>query len=186
MVHWLMTRLTAAIVGLVLTCLAIGCGGDDSGGTAQSGEVAEERDAAANESSGSPSTGDERAKPAGKERDGTVVKLDSSPVGDALFDGDDQAIYLFDLETSDEPECYGDCAAAWPPVLSKGRPVAEGPVKQDLLGTTRRDDGSTQVTYNGHPLYYYAHEGPGELVCHNVFEFGGLWLALDESGDALS
>ncbi|MCE3266579.1 MAG: lipoprotein [Solirubrobacterales bacterium] len=54
-----------------------------------------------------------------------------------------------------------------------------------MLGTTERDDGSVQVTYNGQPLYYYAHEEPGEVTCHDVEEFGGLWLVLDAAGDAV-
>jgi len=54
----------------------------------------------------------------------------------------------------------------------------------DLLGTTPRTDGSTQVTYAGHPLYYYAHEGKNVVTCHNVNEFGGLWLAVTPTGQA--
>jgi predicted lipoprotein with Yx(FWY)xxD motif len=71
-------------------------------------------------------------------------------------------------------------------VLTKGEPVATGDARQSLLGTTKRDDGTTQVTYAGQPLYFYAHEGAGQVLCHNVSEFGGLWLVLDSNGDALS
>ena len=97
----------------------------------------------------------------------------------------DQAIYLFDKEGGPKSECYGECAAAWPPVLTEGEPRAGAGTKAGLLGTTERDDGGTQVTYNGHPLYYYAHEGPGEVTCHDVDEFGGLWLVVDPAGDAV-
>jgi predicted lipoprotein with Yx(FWY)xxD motif len=117
---------------------------------------------------------------------GTEITVSSSQFGDVIFDGSNQAIYLFDKESSSKPECYGDCAAAWPPVLTDVEPVASGAAQQKLLGTTERDDGSTQVTYAGQPLYYYAHEGPGEVLCHNVEEFGGLWLVLDANGQALS
>lgn len=164
---------------LAAALLAGGCGGDDGGD--EPGSPNRSAPAAAAEKTTSAAA--EATAPAKR---GTSVKLAPSPVGDALFDGDDQAIYLFDIEEGPTAECYGDCAAAWPPVLTKGEPVAEGPVEQSLLGTTKRDDGTAQVTYNDHPLYYYAHEGPGELVCHNVSEFGGVWLALDESGNALS
>ena len=99
-----------------------------------------------------------------------------------LFDVPGQAIYLFDKETAGRPDCYGDCAAAWPPVLTTGTPQAAGEVRTDLLGTVARDDGSTQVTYAGHPLYYYAHEGPGQVLCHNVVEFGGRWLVVTPDG----
>lgn len=100
-----------------------------------------------------------------------------------LFDDREQAIYMFELETSDEPVCYDDCAVAWPPVLTNGEPVGSGEVNADLLGTTKRKDGSTQVTYNDHPLYYYVNEGPGEVLCHNVDSHGGLWWVLQPDGD---
>jgi len=116
---------------------------------------------------------------------GTEITLGDSQFGPMLFDSNDQAIYLFDKETSDKPDCYGDCAAAWPPVLTKGQPVAGKGLKQNLLGTTRRKDGKTQVTYNGHPLYFYVNEGPGEVKCHNVVGFGGTWLVVGPDGEAL-
>jgi predicted lipoprotein with Yx(FWY)xxD motif len=120
--------------------------------------------------------------PSATPRPGTVITVASSQFGPVLFDGSGQAIYLFDAETTSRPTCYGDCASAWPPVLTKGRPVARGGVQADLLGVTTRRDGSTQVTYNGKPLYFYAHEGKNVVLCHNIREFGGLWLALTKSG----
>lgn len=99
-----------------------------------------------------------------------------------LFDGSGQAIYLFDAETTSKPSCYGDCATAWPPVLTTGRPVARGGVQAGVLGVTTRRDGSTQVTYAGKPLYFYAHEGKDVVLCHNIREFGGLWLAISQTG----
>lgn len=99
-----------------------------------------------------------------------------------LFDGRGQAIYLFDRETTRRPRCYGDCAAAWPPVLTDGSPTAAGRVRSTLLGTVQRRDGRTQVTYDGKPLYFYAHEGPGQVLCHGIDEFGGLWLVVTPSG----
>jgi predicted lipoprotein with Yx(FWY)xxD motif len=99
-----------------------------------------------------------------------------------LFSRGKQAIYLFDVETTDEPKCYGDCAEAWPPVLTAGEPVAGDAVKASLLGTTERSDGTTQVTYGGHPLYYYAHEDPGEVECHDIFLNGGTWYVVRPDG----
>lgn len=125
------------------------------------------------------------AEDAPREKPGTEITVASSEFGEILFDGSNQAIYLFDKETSSQPECYGECAAAWPPVLTDGEPVANGAAEQSRLGTTERDDGSTQVTYDGQPLYYYAHESPGQVLCHNVSEFGGLWLVLGADGQAL-
>jgi predicted lipoprotein with Yx(FWY)xxD motif len=99
-----------------------------------------------------------------------------------LYDDSGQAIYLFDAEESDRAECYGDCAKAWPPVLTKGRPTGTGAVKSSLLGTSLRSDGSMQVTYAGHPLYFYAYEGKYQVLCHNIKEFGGTWLVVQPDG----
>ena len=116
------------------------------------------------------------------ETGGTVITTGDSASGTMLFDGAGQAIYIWELEESDRAECYDDCAVAWPPVLTDGMPSATGSVSSDLLGTTKRTDGSTQVTYNGHPLYYYAHEGVGEVKCHNISTHGGLWWVIQPSG----
>jgi predicted lipoprotein with Yx(FWY)xxD motif len=115
---------------------------------------------------------------------GTVITTAPSDFGVMLFDDRNQAIYLFDKETTERPDCYGDCAAAWPPVLTDGAPQATGDARSDLLGTVERDDGSTQVTYAGHPLYFYAHEGPGEVLCHDVVDYGGTWLVVTPEGTA--
>jgi predicted lipoprotein with Yx(FWY)xxD motif len=100
-----------------------------------------------------------------------------------LFDASGQAIYLFEKERASTPACYGACAEAWPPVLTEGPPKGAGRVRSRLLGTTQRKDGSLQVTYAGHPLYYYAHEGKNQVLCHNVSEYGGLWLVVTPSGE---
>jgi predicted lipoprotein with Yx(FWY)xxD motif len=113
------------------------------------------------------------------------VKVAASETGDILFDGDDQAIYLFDKEGSSRSECYGACAQAWPPLLTNGRPRPGPGLQATLLGTTERRDGRTQATYNGHPLYSYVSDGPGQVLCHNVEEFGGLWLVVDPAGNAV-
>jgi predicted lipoprotein with Yx(FWY)xxD motif len=96
-----------------------------------------------------------------------------------------RAVYLFELETGTEPQCYDECARVWPPVLTKGRPVAGDGAKQGKLGTTRRADGRTQVTYAGHPLYYYVHDTRDQILCQDVVEFGGRWLLVRPGGGAL-
>ena len=103
-----------------------------------------------------------------------------------LHDASGQPIYLFDAEATSRPQCYGECAEAWPPVLTEGRPRSEGAVRADLLGTTSRRDGSTQITYAGHPLYFYAHEGKYQVLCHNVDEYGGTWLVVKPNGKPAS
>ncbi|MEU4290868.1 hypothetical protein AB0E63_21800 [Kribbella sp. NPDC026596] len=113
---------------------------------------------------------------------GTGIKTAASNFGLILFDSTGQAIYLFDKEKSATSACYGACAEAWPPVLTKAPPKALGAVKPSLLGTTKRTDGTIQVTYAGHPLYFYAHEGKNQVKCHNVEGFGGLWLVVTAAG----
>lgn len=116
---------------------------------------------------------------------GTVITTGRSEFGDMLFDANEQAIYLFEIEGTGRPKCYDECEVAWPPVLTDGRPVAARDVQAGLLGSVQRHDGRTQVTYGGWPLYYYAHEGPGEVKCHNVVLNGGRWLAVGPDGKAL-
>jgi predicted lipoprotein with Yx(FWY)xxD motif len=115
---------------------------------------------------------------------GTRVTVGPSEFGPMLFDARGQAIYLFEKENSPKPACYGACAEAWPPVLTEGKPVAVGEARPGLLGTTKRSDGTAQVTYAGHPLYFYAHEDPGQVLCHDIEEYGGLWLVVTPEGDA--
>lgn len=113
---------------------------------------------------------------------GTVITTGGSDYGTMLFNDKSQAIYIWEREDSTTPKCYDDCAEAWPPVLTDGTPLGTGEVKAELLGTVKRIDGSTQVTYNGHPLYYYAHENPGEVKCHNISTHGGLWWVIQPNG----
>jgi predicted lipoprotein with Yx(FWY)xxD motif len=116
---------------------------------------------------------------------GTRITLGASDFGRILFDGRGQAIYAFGKETGSTPRCYGECAELWPPVYTKGEPRAGGEIRASLLGTTRRHDGRLQVTYGGHPLYFYAHEGRREVKCHNVFLNGGLWQVVGANGRTL-
>jgi predicted lipoprotein with Yx(FWY)xxD motif len=157
-----------------------GCGDDDddSGGSepvATTGDSAmkkEEGDAMKKE-------GDAMAK-------GTTITVGESEFGDMLFDSNKQAIYVFENDPKGESVCDGECAEAWPPVLTKGEPKAGGGVDESLLGTVERPDGGVQVTYNGHPLYFYANEGPGEVKCHNVNLNGGFWWVIAPDGEPRS
>ena len=165
--------------------IAAGCGSGD--GESTSGAAAEPAaaDSAADEGGGGRylQGGDKQEQEPKPEPKGTRITTAGSPFGEVLFDGQQRAIYLFDKEGGSKSECYGECAAAWPPVLTKGPPAAKGEVALGKLGTTKRDDGTTQVTYDGHPLYYYVDDPSGVVGCHNVSEFGGLWLAVEPSGN---
>jgi predicted lipoprotein with Yx(FWY)xxD motif len=114
-----------------------------------------------------------------------TVKVVKSQFGPILADGRRHAFYYFDKERTRTSRCYGACAKAWPPVIARGRPIAGKGAHASLIGTTRRRDGRRQVTYRGRPLYYYVHDGPGRVLCHNVREFGGLWLVIRPNGAAV-
>jgi predicted lipoprotein with Yx(FWY)xxD motif len=117
-------------------------------------------------------------------RRGPLVKLRDSQYGRVLFSGKDQAVYLFTKDARSRSRCHGECAKAWPPFYAKGRPRAGAGVKQSLLATTKRRDGRRQVTYRGHPLYFYD-EPPRQILCQNVVEFGGTWLVVNATGQAV-
>ena len=116
-------------------------------------------------------------------RDGTELVIGNSEFGEMVYDSGQQAIYIFENDPAGESACYDECAEAWPPVLTTGDPVAGAGVDADLLGTTERRDGEVQVTYDGQPLYYYAHEQPGEVRCHNINLNGGFWWVIGPDGE---
>ena len=112
----------------------------------------------------------------------TEITLRGSPFGAMLWGPGRQAIYVFERDRRNRTRCYGECARAWPPVYTKGNPIAGRGVRRSLLGSIRRRGGRRQVTYAGRPLYYYAHEGPGQVLCHNVDLNGGLWWVVGADG----
>ena len=112
-----------------------------------------------------------------------TLTVRTTQFGKILFAGNGRALYGFTRDRRNGPSrCYGDCAAAWPVYFAKGTLKAGAGVKQSLIGTTRRRDGRRQVTYNGWPLYYYAHEKAGEVKCQNVETHGGTWLVVRPAG----
>lgn len=108
-----------------------------------------------------------------------------SSFGRILFDGRGYALYGFTRDPRRRSACTGSCAKAWPPYLvtSRAHARAGSGVKAQLVGTTKRADGKLQVTYAGHPLYYYVGDRkPRQVLCQNVTEFGGVWLVVRTNG----
>jgi len=106
--------------------------------------------------------------------------------GKFLVDGKGRSLYLFEADKSTMSTCSGACAAAWPPVTASAMPMAGGGVSQSLLGTTKRADGTEQVTYNGHPLYYFAADtGAGMVKGQGSKEFGAGWYVLNAKGSKI-
>jgi predicted lipoprotein with Yx(FWY)xxD motif len=106
----------------------------------------------------------------------------SSEFGKTLFGPGGHVVYAFGADRASTSRCYGVCAKAWPPLLTGAAPVAGAGVEARLLGTTRRSDGTLQVTYNGHPLYYYSADPAGKIMCQHAVMHGGLWLIVKPNG----
>jgi predicted lipoprotein with Yx(FWY)xxD motif len=114
-----------------------------------------------------------------------TVSLGDTELGKILVGAGGRTLYLFEADKSSTSTCSGTCAAAWPPLVTTGAAPQEGQgVKADLLGTSKRSDGTTMVTYNGHPLYYYAGDSKaGDTTGEELNQFGAEWYVLNASGD---
>jgi predicted lipoprotein with Yx(FWY)xxD motif len=120
----------------------------------------------------------------------TVNVSESTEFGPVLVDGDGFSLYLFmaDTQNSGTSTCGDDdgCTTEWPPLLTEGDPIAGEGVDATLLGTITRDDGSTQVTYNGWPLYLFHEDmAAGDTNGQAVDEFGGLWYLVSPTGETI-
>jgi len=113
-----------------------------------------------------------------------TVKLVSSKLGRFLVDGQGHSLYLFERDESGESYCTDACAAVWPPLETNSTPQASGGVASSALGTITRGDGGRQVTYDGHPLYYYAADAstPGKTTGESIEQFGAEWYLLGPTG----
>jgi predicted lipoprotein with Yx(FWY)xxD motif len=184
-------RLTTLTLVVVLACAFTGCGGNDGSGQ-QAEDAAATQTTSAGEAADSSAT-DERAadsarRPGGEEglrvpAERARIVADDSDFGTVLFDANGQVVYVFEKDRPGRSNCTSECAKAWPPVLTREQPSAGAGVDAGLLGTIRRADGMLQVTYNERPLYFYEHEGPSEIKCHNVDLHGGLWWVVTARGD---
>ena len=152
---------TAAVAGVAALALAVaGCGGGSGG--------------AYGGSSGAPVAAG--SGPAS-------VALAQSDLGKILADGQGRTLYLFEADKGTASTCDGACASAWPPLTTDGSPIAGAGVTGSKLGTTTRSDGTTEVTYNGHPLYTFAGDSaPGQTGGQGSVDFGAEWHALSAAG----
>ncbi|MEO5745386.1 MAG: hypothetical protein ABIQ53_12480 [Terracoccus sp.] len=107
----------------------------------------------------------------------------ASGLGSVLVDGRGRTLYLFEADTGSHSSCDGGCTGAWPPYLSPAAPTAGPGVNRGLLGTSTRADGDAQVTYRGHPLYYFSGDRhPGDITGQGQDSFGAAWYVLGPSG----
>lgn len=117
-----------------------------------------------------------------------VVRVREVPdVGAVLTGPNGRTLYLFDRDRAGQSTCFGGCADDWPPLTTTAAPVAGEAVNPGLLGTSKRPDGSAQVVYNGHPVYYYiGDELPGQTTGGTVFSMGGTWYVLSPAGNPIA
>jgi predicted lipoprotein with Yx(FWY)xxD motif len=113
-----------------------------------------------------------------------TVNLRSNKLGKILVNGSSQTLYLFEKDKNGKSACSGQCAKFWPPLLTKGKPKAGAGVKASLLGTTKRSDGTTQVTYNKHPLYRFLQDKNkvGSTKGEGLDAFGAEWYVVGANG----
>ena len=117
---------------------------------------------------------------------GTVVALHHSQLGTFLSDAKGRTLYLFEADKGVMSTCYSACASVWPPLTSTGTVTARAGVNASLLGSTKRKDGSVEVTYKGHPLYYYAADSvPGQTAGQGLNQFGAKWYVLAANGNKI-
>ena len=112
-----------------------------------------------------------------------VITTRSGSAGPFLTDGTGRAVYLWSKDSMDKSACSGACAGAWPPVQATGKVTVSGSAMGSDLGTITRSDGTKQVTYEGHPLYYFAGDsGPGQTNGQGSDGFGAKWWLAAPSG----
>jgi predicted lipoprotein with Yx(FWY)xxD motif len=166
---------TLAVAGLAVA----GCG--SSGGSSSSSKT---------ESNGYPATSAATTSTSATASGGggTAITTEHTPLGTVLAAGPKHlTVYLFAADTGSTSTCSGACAQVWPPVTTTGAPKAEGEAVAADLGTTARSEGAKQVTYKGHPLYWYVSDSKaGETTGQGVQSFGAAWWVLSPSGSEIT
>jgi predicted lipoprotein with Yx(FWY)xxD motif len=161
------------VASIAFVALAVAACGSSSGGSTSSAAPAAAGTASAT-----------AAAAAGK---GISISMTKGSPGTYLTGPSGRAIYLWVADTGDKSSCSGACAKVWPPVITKGTPIAASGVTASDLGTTKRSDGSTQVTYKNHPLYYYISDtGSGMTTGQGSDSFGAKWWLVTPAGAAIT
>lgn len=134
-----------------------------------------------------PSTAASRPSAAAQGTGTTIAVANEAQLGKPiLVDGRGMTVYLFVADTGTSSTCYSACATIWPPVLTTGAPQAGTGADKSLLGTTTRTDGKVEVTYAGHPLYYFIQDkAPGDDKGQGINGFGALWWVMSPAGAAI-
>jgi predicted lipoprotein with Yx(FWY)xxD motif len=198
------TYLAVGALALVAVLAIAGCGGGGSsssssssggettGTTTESGGTSTTESGGGTTTSSTPEIEEEGAAAttaggggaAGATKPAVVKVTNTSDLGKVIVDAEGMTMYDFHKDKGTTSACYGACAEAWPPLLTKGKPTASGGAEASLIGVTKRKDGTEQVTYNGHPLYGFVEDQkPGETNGNDVDAFGAQWYALMPNGE---
>jgi predicted lipoprotein with Yx(FWY)xxD motif len=171
-------RIRFVLPCLLAAAVVAGCGSSSSSSSATSAAApSSSSTTAASTSSSASSSAAPAAKPV------VLTTKHDKKLGTILAAGHDKmTVYLFEADKGDKSHCSGACAAAWPPVIGTAAAI-HGAMSADI-GTTMRSDGTTQVTYKGHPLYYFAKDkDDGDAYGQNKHQFGADWYVLAPSGN---
>jgi len=166
-------HLSIAVMALAVAAIVAGCGGGSDGG--ESGPYGGGESTAA-------------SKPAATSNSESAAAISVSDlggdVGKALVDSEGFTLYYFEKDKGGKSACYGACAQIWPPLTTEGGAKASDGAMAAELGTTKRKDGTIQVTYAGWPLYTYTVDAkPGEAKGTDVKSFGATWYPLHPNGE---
>ena len=188
--------MTAALAVILAGCGGGGGSGNNSGsasgntssgatGAAYSGQSSSTGSAGGTSSYASTSASTSAGGAAAARQGGATVSVaKNSKLGKILVGKNGLSLYLFEADTNGKSACSSACTQVWPPLTGQGKPAAGKGVSASKLGTITRKDGSTQVTYNGHPLYRYAPDSkPGDTKGQGLKQFGAEWYVLSPSGE---
>jgi len=165
--------------GLVAAVVVAACSSAASTSTGAAAPAAPSSAAAPASPAGASSSPSSGASSSG----GTVITTAKSSAGTFLTNGSGRAVYLWVKDTGDMSNCNGACAGAWPPVTTTATATASGSAKASDIGTITRSDGTKQVTYDGHPLYYFSGDsGPGTATGQGSDGFGAKWWLVAPTG----
>jgi predicted lipoprotein with Yx(FWY)xxD motif len=153
-----------------------GCGGDGDSGSSGS----ESASATTTPASDNEDASDEKPE---KGAWGVVFGAEGEALGLILYDLSGHTLYTFGRDKGSTSTCYGACAKTWPPALTEGKPRADGEAIPAKVGTTKRRDGTVQLTYAGHPLYTYSRDRSAEVNGNGIESFGGEWHAIRPNGE---
>jgi predicted lipoprotein with Yx(FWY)xxD motif len=173
-----------AVVAVAALAVA-GCGGgSNSTSESSSGSSYSGKGGGAYGGGGEKKTASSESPPGAESGAGVVSLGNVQMLGMVLVDSNGMTLYDFHKDKGTTSSCYGPCAEGWPPMLTEGEPTVGNGASASELGTTERKDGTTQVTYAGHPLYtFVGDKKPGEANGNDISAFGAQWYALKGSGE---